>query len=553
MLLSRCVLLLLDALSRDDLQAGIDVLHIDCDGFLLFFALNARDAHVQVTVRASAKVMKVRSGDGILKDDPALALQPPFDEQMGDAKRATPPSSGLRFEAKWKVYSTTAALPPQSQRLLLVMSPHGYQSHPGRIVFTAGELVHQPPTMQQQQQQRSIRTWLGGASAGISPMDSDPTGIFDSQPLDKGFFFGERASAADDGMQAAVEQSIMQAAMDQSMAEQQLVRVMQQAQEEEEARQLQMALAVSKQAEDLELQAVIERSRASRATALQPIVEVLSSDDDADVQVISTRISGVEGSSLYDMGFAQGANSPRRSFRMSLTPTAISHDVGWSAAAVRNAIRAADGNLDQALELLLNGLEPSDGWNEPQYVDDDDNDEVQIVQPGGAPVMKRARHCVDDAAAAAGSNDSVPSSALTHDIGHVFVDFSNVSVREEDIPALSFIACSGLGTCQELVVVGSQTEAVGHGRFEMAWKALGYSAHFQQKLARQPESFVDDSLVAHIQRALLQHEPQGRVIVLVSGDCRAATPRLFECAPKGVPMLIRMQAMATVMAGNPVS
>ena len=105
MLLSRCVLLLLDALSRDDLQAGIDVLHIDCDGFLLFFALNARDAHVQVTVRTSAKVMKVRSGDGILKDDPALALQPPFDEQMGDAKRATPPSSGLRFEAKWKVYS----------------------------------------------------------------------------------------------------------------------------------------------------------------------------------------------------------------------------------------------------------------------------------------------------------------------------------------------------------------------------------------------------------------------------------------------------------------
>ena len=45
----------------------------------------------------------------------------------------------------------------------------------------------------------------------------------------------------------------------------------------------------------------------------------------------------------------------------------------------------------------------------------------------------------------------------------------------------------------------------------------------------------------------------GILIVLVSGDCRAATPRLFECAPKVIPMLIRMQAMATVMAGNPVS
>jgi len=250
--------------------------------------------------------MSVRSGDGILKDDPALALQPPFNEQMGDAKRATPPSSGVRFEAKWKVYATTASLPPQSQRLLLVMSPRGYQSHAGNIVFSVGELDHQPPAMQQQP---SIRSWFGGASAGAAHADPDPTGIFDSQPLDQGFFWGEGGRAVDDGMQAAVEQSVMQAAIDQSMAEQQLVRVMKQAEEEEEARQLRMALAVSQQSEDRELQAVIERSLVSRATAVQPVVQVLSSDDDdADVQVISTRSSGVAGSSLYDMGFSQGEN-----------------------------------------------------------------------------------------------------------------------------------------------------------------------------------------------------------------------------------------------------
>jgi hypothetical protein len=271
----------------------VDLLHIDCEGFLLFFALNARDSPVSVTARASAKVMSVRCGEGILKDDPALALQSPFKEQIEDLKRSTPPSSGLRFEAKWKVYGTCATLPPQSQRLLLVMSPRGYQSHAGRISFTACELSHQPPQIQQ-----CIRTWLGGAGGG-----SDPTCIFDSQPLDKGWDVARRE--VNDGMAAAVEQSIIQAAIEQSKAEDQLLRVMEQAQEEEEARQLHAALALSRQ-EDRELQTVIERSRLFHATSAQPVVEILSSDDESDVQVVSSRGHEVNASSLYELGFAKG-------------------------------------------------------------------------------------------------------------------------------------------------------------------------------------------------------------------------------------------------------
>jgi hypothetical protein len=279
------------------------VLHIDCDGFLLFFALNARDAHVQVTVRTSAKMMSVRCVDGILKDDPALALKPPFNEQIVDSMRKTPPSAGLRFEAKWKVYGTSASLPPQSQRLLLVMSPRGNQSHAGRIVFDAGETVFQPL-----QHRPSIRSWLGGAGEEARHTDATPfpVGIFDSQPLDEEFFRDAGRRAVNDGMQVAVEQSIIQAAIDQSKAEEQLLRVMLQAQEEEEARQLKIALALSQQ-EDRELQAVIQRSQTSRAGPAQPVVQILSSDDES--VDVSSRGNAVDCSSLYAMGFAEGVIS----------------------------------------------------------------------------------------------------------------------------------------------------------------------------------------------------------------------------------------------------
>ena len=56
-------------------------------------------------------------------------------------------------------------------------------------------------------------------------------------------------------------------------------------------------------------------------------------------------------------------------------------------------------------------------------------------------------------------------------------------------------------------------------RKERAWQALGYSTHFQHKLRKQAESFVDEMLVAHVQRVLLQHAPEGRTIVLLTGEC----------------------------------
>ena len=259
-----------------------------------------------MTVRTSAKVMSVRCGEGILKDDPSIALKPPFNEDIADSSRATPPSSGVKFEAKWKFYGTTASLPPHSQRLLLVMSPRGYQSRAGRIVFDAGELAYQP----RQLRQRLIPSMLGGACGGPSDDDFAPNGVFDIQPLDKGFLWKEGRPAVDDRMQVAMEQSIMQAAIDQSKAEEQLLRVMQQAQEEEEARQLQLALAVSQQ-EDRELQAVMQRSRASHSLAQLAVVEILSSDDDGDIAVIPSRDNEDDCSSLYAMGFAKGVTAQR--------------------------------------------------------------------------------------------------------------------------------------------------------------------------------------------------------------------------------------------------
>jgi hypothetical protein len=85
---------------------------------------------------------------------------------------------------------------------------------------------------------------------------------------------------------------------------------MQQAQEEEEARQLQVALAVSQQ-EDRELQAVMQRSRASHSLAQLAVVEILSSDDDGDIAVIPSRDNAVDCSSLYAMGFAKGVTAQR--------------------------------------------------------------------------------------------------------------------------------------------------------------------------------------------------------------------------------------------------
>jgi hypothetical protein len=175
--------------------------------------------------------------------------------------------------------------------------------------------------------------------------------------------------------------------------------------------------------------------------------------------------------------------------------------------------------LEQALELLLNGseLQSTDDflYNE---CDDDGDEDVQIVQRGNKPGTKRSRSAAEDPEVICSRIDNIFSAGQARGIGHIFVDHSNMSLVEEYIPAFDYIASIGLCSFHERVVVGSQTETPGQGRIERAWKAIGYSAHFQQKRANQPESFVDDSLVAHIQRAVLQHLPEGRTIVLATGD-----------------------------------
>ncbi len=192
---------------------------------------------------------------------------------------------------------------------------------------------------------------------------------------------------------------------------------------------------------------------------------------------------------------------------------------------MRNAIQAANGDLANALELLLNNQEsPTDVYSNEVDFDDDD---VQIVQHDDMKGSKRPRHVVDDSIIFDDGMDDIFSTGHAHGIGHIFVDHSNLSLAEADIPAFDCIASNGLSSFHERVVVGSQTEAPGHGRVERAWKALGYTAHFQQKLAHQSESFVDESLIAHVQRAVLQHSPEGRTIVLATGEFVSVSIQYF--------------------------
>lgn len=194
---------------------------------------------------------------------------------------------------------------------------------------------------------------------------------------------------------------------------------------------------------------------------------------------------------------------------------------------MQNAIQVAKGNVEEALELLLTGLEPpsTDMFNDRGSANsdcciesDDSNNDSRITPHEVIPGTKRPRPNADASKFSSNGMNSTLITDHAHGIGHIFVDQSNIGAAEADIPAIDRIISNGLSSCHERVVVGSQTEAVGRGRYELAWKALGYSAHFQQKRANQPESFVDETLVAHIQRALLQHSPEGRIIVLATGE-----------------------------------
>jgi hypothetical protein len=96
-----------------------------------------------------------------------------------------------------------------------------------------------------------------------------------------------------------------------------------------------------------------------------------------------------------------------------------------------------------------------------------------------------------------------------------------VNVQEHFIPALDSIARDKLSAPLEKCVIGSTP---GPSNRKAIWQRLGYSAHFVERLPGQGESFVDDSLVAHMQRAILNvlvepnPRPSEHLIVLVTGD-----------------------------------
>jgi hypothetical protein len=106
----------------------------------------------------------------------------------------------------------------------------------------------------------------------------------------------------------------------------------------------------------------------------------------------------------------------------------------------------------------------------------------------------------------------------------LIVDASNVNVPEHLIPGLDAIARDQLpAPPREAVVIGSTP---GRSNRKAIWQQLGYSAHFVERSPGQGEAFVDDALVAHMQRAILSvlvplvpHvNPSRHLIVLVTGD-----------------------------------
>ena len=102
----------------------------------------------------------------------------------------------------------------------------------------------------------------------------------------------------------------------------------------------------------------------------------------------------------------------------------------------------------------------------------------------------------------------------------LFVDASNVNVSERSIPGLDAILRDQLPAApMEAVVIGSTS---GPSNRKAIWTQLGYSAHFSERSPGQGEAFVDDALVAHMQRVILSAKPGANLsrhlIVLATGD-----------------------------------
>jgi hypothetical protein len=101
----------------------------------------------------------------------------------------------------------------------------------------------------------------------------------------------------------------------------------------------------------------------------------------------------------------------------------------------------------------------------------------------------------------------------------LIVDASNVNVQERFIASLDAIARANLPAPAECVVMGTTP---GPSSRQATWQKLGYSARFTERDPGQGEIFVDVTLVAHMQRAILNvppdQSPSQHLIVLVTGD-----------------------------------
>jgi hypothetical protein len=104
---------------------------------------------------------------------------------------------------------------------------------------------------------------------------------------------------------------------------------------------------------------------------------------------------------------------------------------------------------------------------------------------------------------------------------YVYIDYSNIaaggSLRSVSSKQLNDLVV-GSRQARDRVLVGSCVG--GEERLE-DWKELGYQVFMQHRDAAAREQFVDDALVAQMQRALLRSKDEnnsGKTLVLLSGD-----------------------------------
>jgi hypothetical protein len=104
-------------------------------------------------------------------------------------------------------------------------------------------------------------------------------------------------------------------------------------------------------------------------------------------------------------------------------------------------------------------------------------------------------------------------------IAHLFIDASNVNVRQNEIPALDHFARAGFSRFATTFVAGSSE---GPSPKPEIWRSLDYQVRWSERHHGQPEREynVDTLIVSAMQRDMLQHsnDASNRVLVLLSGD-----------------------------------